>query len=188
MTFPEKTDEAIAAALQAGDIEAFTLLLERYEQKILRYGRRFLFDFREVEDVVQEVFLKAYQNIQSFDATRKFSSWLYRIAHNEFVNVLRKKGRSPISFFDPETIFPHPQSKEIPEKDFLDQETKAVLDKALEILPAKYQEPLILHYIEDIDYREIADILHLPVSTVGVRILRAKKLLREHLLKTEKKV
>jgi RNA polymerase sigma-70 factor, ECF subfamily len=186
MELRDKTDEEVAVEVQNGNIDAFTVILERYEQKILRYGRRFLFDTREVEDVVQEVFLKSYQNIRSFDAKRKLSSWLYRIAHNEFVNVLRKKGRAPISFFDPETIFPHPVSSEIPEKDFAAAETKAMLDKVLDKLPTKYQEPLVLHYIEEIDYKEIAEVLHLPVSTVGVRIMRAKKLLREYLEKNHK--
>src|ERR1039457_56959 len=101
----EQTDEQIAIAVQKGDAQAFGALVERFEPKLLRYARKFLFDYEDGKDMVQEVFIKAYSNIQSFDADRSFSSWIYRIAHNEFINAIRKKGREPISFFDPDTLF-----------------------------------------------------------------------------------
>ncbi len=87
----EETDEMIASRVQAGDSEAFGELVERYQEKLLRYARKFLFDLDEARDPVQDVFIKAYQNIQSFDATRRFSPWIYRIAHNEFVNALKQR-------------------------------------------------------------------------------------------------
>ena len=85
------TDEAIVIRVQSGDAESFAMLVERYEQKMLRYTKRFLFQMEDTEDLVQEVFLKAFVNIKSVDTTRKFSSWLYRIAHNESINALKKK-------------------------------------------------------------------------------------------------
>ena len=86
----EQTDEQIAQAVQKGDSSAFGLLVERYEPKLLRYAKKFLFDYEDGKDIVQEVFIKAYSNIQSFDSGRSFSSWIYRIAHNEFINAIRK--------------------------------------------------------------------------------------------------
>ena len=96
------TDEEIARLVQSGEIESFDILIERYEAKMKRYAKRFLFDYEEAEDLAQEVFLKVYINIQSFKTSKKFSSWIYRIAHNEFINAIKKKGKEPISFFDSE--------------------------------------------------------------------------------------
>jgi len=84
------------AAHTEGDIEVFGILLDRYEQKLSRYGKKFLSRKEDIEDIVQDVFVSAYQNIQSFDSTQRWSPWIYRIAHNALVNALRKKGRSPI--------------------------------------------------------------------------------------------
>ncbi len=92
------TDEAIVRQVQSGNTELFGLLLERYEGKMMRYARRFLFGYHDAEDAVQEIFIKAFTNIQSFDASRRFSPWLYRLAHNELVNVIKKKGRSRCLF------------------------------------------------------------------------------------------
>lgn len=104
----ERTDEEIAREVQAGKMELFGAIVKRYEAKMLRYARKFLFGYEDAEDVVQEVFLKAYINIQSFNASKKFSSWLYRIAHNEFINAIKKKGREHLSLFDLDTLFPIP--------------------------------------------------------------------------------
>ena len=92
----KETDEAIATRVQKGDSEAFGQLVERYEEKLMRYARKFLRDPDDAKDIVQEVFIKSYQNIQSFDATRRFSPWIYRIAHNEFVNAIKKRSRGPV--------------------------------------------------------------------------------------------
>ena len=173
------TDEAIVIRVQSGDAESFAMLVERYEQKMLRYTKRFLFQMEDTEDLVQEVFLKAFVNIKSVDTTRKFSSWLYRIAHNESINALKKRKKEPVPFFDPASIFPHPVSKETAETEFEKQEIKTMIDISLEKLPATYREPLILYYIEELSYKEIADITRLPISTVGVRIRRAKDKLKK---------
>ena len=86
----EKSDEDIAREVQQSSTEAFGLLIERYEPKILRYGRKFLYQYEDVEDAVQDTFIKAFTNIQSFNSDLKFSPWIYRIAHNTFINVIKK--------------------------------------------------------------------------------------------------
>jgi len=108
----EQPDEEIAKQVQLKNIELFGVLISRYEEKIKRYGRKFLSEKEDIEDIVQKIFIKAYRNIQSFDSKRKFSSWLYRIAHNEFVNELKKKKRDSLRFFDPDVIFPYLASNE----------------------------------------------------------------------------
>ena len=175
-----KSDEEIAAQVQAGDADAFGRLVERYEEKMLRYGRRFLSDADDVKDLVQDVFLKAYTNILSFDISRKFSPWLYRIAHNEFVNALRKKsGREIFSIFDFDVLFPHLVSDESTESAASRRELRNMLDHYLNRIDSKYREPLILYYFEDMDYKEISDVLRIPASTVGVRLRRGKEILQK---------
>lgn len=182
----EKTDEQIARLVQQGDGEAFGELVERFESRLKRYARRFLFGYTDSEDQVQEVFLKAYINIQSFDTTRSFSSWIYRIAHNEFINAIKRKGKEPLPFFDPDTLFPHPVEPTRPDNDLQKKELQAMLEKCLDKLDPKYREPLVLYYYEEMDYGSIADILKIPTSTVGVRMLRGKKALQELYSKLEK--
>ncbi len=82
------SDEQLAVLVQNGDKEKFGVLMERYQGKLFRYGKKFLSNEDNIEDVVQDVFIKTYQNIQSFDSTQRFSPWIYRIAHNTYVNAL----------------------------------------------------------------------------------------------------
>ena len=171
----ELTDEEIAQIVQKGESESFGLLVERYQAKITRYARKFLSNYHEIEDLVQDVFIKAYTNIQSFDTSRKFSPWLYRIAHNEFINAIKKKAKESLSLFDLDSLFPHLISKEKAEDEINEREIRQMIDKCLNYLDFKYREPLILRYFEELDYKEIADILHIPVSTVGIRLKRGKK-------------
>ena len=167
--------------VQKGDIDSFRILMERYEPKMTRYAKRFFFDGDEGKDLVQEVFIKAYVNIKSFDTTRRFSPWIYRIAHNEFVNNIKKrqKERENVSIFDFDLLFPHLVAKETADDGFNKAEVKAMLEGSLNKLGPKYKEPLVLYYFEDMDYREIADILHIPISTVGVRLQRGRAMLKK---------
>lgn len=183
----ELTDEEVASRVQKGDVDAFGILVKRYEEKMTRYARKFLFGGEEVKDLVQEVFIKAYVNIRSFDIGRKFSPWLYRVAHNEFINAGKKKSRLPVFTFDLDALFPHLVAKETADGEMERQDLKKMLDQSLEKLDVKYREPLVLYYIEDLDYKEIADILKIPVSTVGVRLARGKVMLKNVVLEFNKK-
>lgn len=181
----EKTDEQIAAAVQAGDVESFGFLVERFEPKLQRYARKFLFSPEEAEDLVQDVFMKAYMNIRSLDTSRRVSPWLYRIAHNEFLNALKKKKREKVSFFNLDILFPHPVANETADSDLQKKEVAALVEECLAELDPKYREPLVLYYIEDMDYQAIADILQIPRSTVGVRLQRGKLQLKKIVSKTD---
>jgi RNA polymerase sigma-70 factor (ECF subfamily) len=181
MPIAELTDEQIAELVQKGDVESFGILVERYEPKMTRYAKRFLFGPDEAKDLVQEIFIKTYVNIRSFDADRRFSPWIYRIAHNEFVNALKKKKKEKgnISLFYVDVLFPHPIARETADEGSSRREIKEVLDGSLDKLDPKYRETLVLYYLEDMDYKEIAEVLRIPVSTVGVRLQRGKALLRK---------
>lgn len=179
-SFDAKTDEELVKLVQAGDREVFGILVQRYEQKIFRYGRRFVYEAENIRDLTQEIFIKAYVNINSFDASRRFSPWIYRIAHNEFVNSLKKKSWEQVfSFIDLDVILPHlPARRGIEEAE--DREAiKRDLGQALDRLDPKYRELLVLYYYEDLDYKAIAEMLQVPVSTVGVRLRRAKARLKK---------
>lgn len=177
------TDEEVARRVQAGDAEAFSIIVDRYTDKLLRYGRRVLRNVDDVEDCVQETFIKAYTSMQSFDVTRKFSPWIYRIAHNAFVSRIRESVRFPTITLDLDTLFPHPIAPETADRTAFRRELEEVVGASLQKLAAKYREPLVLYYYDELSYQEIADVLHIPIATVGVRISRAKKLLAtQHIL------
>lgn len=179
MTGEDLTDEQIAERVKAGDKEIFGLFVERYEKKLLRYGKKFLARSEDIEDVVQDVFVKAYQHIQGFDSSLRFSPWIYRIAHNTFVNELRKSTRRPFLPFDFDElvsyqVYEDPAAAEREHADML-----RILDTGLEQVQAKYKEILILYYLESLSYKEIADVLQIPIGTVGIRLKRAKDMLKK---------
>ncbi len=179
MATVDRSDEDIARAVQNGDGYAFGALMERYEPKMLRYARRFLLNTEDAQDFVQDVFLKAYINIKSFDPARRFSPWIYRIAHNTFVNAIRARSREKVYPIDLDVLFPHPAAKEMADDDLKRKEIRSLLDRTLSKLDPKYREPLVLYYFEDLSYRDIADVLEIPVATVGVRLQRGKARLRD---------
>lgn len=175
----QKTDEEIALEVQRGNGELFGLLVNRYEKKIARYAKKFLADYENIRDLTQEVFIKAFVNIRSFNTERKFSPWIYRIAHNEFVNALKKARRLPVFPLDLDILLPHLAVREVADSEAAKRDLRRVLDRCLAKLDAKYREPLVLYFFEDLDYRMIAEILAIPVSTVGVRLARGKTQLRK---------
>lgn len=173
--FKQKTDEEIVKLVQSGEIDLFEVLIERYEEKIRRYAKKFLSEKEDIEDLLQEIFLKAYENIKSFDPKRKFSTWLYRIAHNELVNAIKKRRFS----FDLDLFLPYLSTKENLIEKIDQKEMQEIIEKSLNKLEPKYREPLILFYFENLSYQEISEILQIPVSTVGVRIKRAKEKIKK---------
>ena len=175
--FDTVPDEELAKRTQAGDRDAFGALVDRYEQKLSRYGRKFLSVQEDIEDMLQEIYIKAYRNIQSYDPSQRFSPWLYRIAHNTFVNELRRKSRSPFFAVDFDSFLAHPAAPEATEQESETREMRELVAKGLEQLPPKYREVLILFYEEELAYKEIADVLQVPVGTVSVRLKRAKETL-----------
>ena len=169
------TDEEVVRKVQGGDIESFGILVERYETKLKRYARKFLMGKDDTDDLVQDVFLHTYENIQSMDTSRKFSPWIYRIAHNTFVNAIRKRENSRRVYLDFDTILPSLRSDHATDDDVIRKEEKELVEKTLKKIGEKYREVLVLYYIEELSYEEIADILGIPIATVGVRLRRGKE-------------
>ena len=169
--------------VQKGDTESFGILVERYQAKLLRYGKKFLSNIHDIEDLAQDIFIKAYRNIRGFNPKMRFSPWIYRIAHNEFINTIRKAKRMPVLMFDFDKLIPHLFAKETSDQDVNEKDMKAMLNDGLDKIDRKYREPLILYYLEEMNYREISEILHIPISTVGIRLKRGRKFLKKQLNK-----
>lgn len=167
------SDEAIVEQIRSSDQELYAILVERYQHKLLRYAQNLIHDEHKANDVVQESFIKSFINLQGFDTKKKFSSWIYRIVHNEAMNSIRKHQKE-ISL--PED-FEFASSENI-EADFEQQEIVDAVQTRLKELPIIYAEPLALRYLEEKTYEEISDILHLPMGTVAIRINRAKTLMK----------
>jgi len=170
--------------LSLEDPENFTLIVERYELKLFYYLKRLLScSEAELEDLLQETFLKIYQNLNGFDPKLKFSSWIYRIAHNHAISYYRKYKNHPesLSSEDTQLFFERFASDtDIPaelDQKILQKKVRAAIDK----LDQKYQEVLILKFLEDKDYKEISDILKKPMGTVATLVNRAKKQFKQEL-------
>lgn len=177
----QPTDEILARRLQQGDEQALAALMERYSGKLVRYGRRFLSSDDPIIDTVQDVFITVYENIRDFDATRRFSPWIYRIAHNAFVDVLRKRSKEPLTLdaFELDRIVPHLHYEDPAEGEKEREEMRVLLGRGIAQLPPAQREVVDLYYFEDFTYQEIADILHIPIGTVGIRLMRARAALKK---------
>lgn len=178
MALSQLTDEELVERAKTQDLLAYSEIVGRYQEKLLRYGRRFLRQAEDVEDAVQEAFLQAYRNIAGFKTGQRLSPWIYRIAHNAFIDLIRAKKREPIPFFDADTLFPHPVAPDRTEGRAEQQLIRQQLEQGLGQLSLQYREPLVLRYFEDLSYNEIADVLHLPLGTVSIRIKRGLEKLR----------
>lgn len=174
----EKTDIELVG-LSLSDPNYFLFLSKRYEEKLLRYIMRISkFSREDAEDVLQEVFIKTYYNLNGFDKELQFSSWIYRIAHNEAVSAIRKKAVRPSIALPVEDLAKFGDSFDMT-KDIDNSFDRKMIDEALSKLDEKYREVLVLRFLDEKDYTEIADILKKPVSTIGNLILRGKKLFKE---------
>lgn len=174
MTSLEDTDEALAARVQAGEVDIFGMLIERYQKKLSRYGTKFLSQPEDIQDIMQEVFIRAYQNIQSFDVSQRFSPWIYRIAHNEYVSALRKRSHNPFIVFDFDALLSHHAYDDPAEGERDQADMRVMIEKGLAEISAKYREVLILYYLEEFGYKEISEVLRIPIGTVGIRLARGK--------------
>ena len=170
----KKSDEEIIIIVRSSDKEAYAEIIKRYQTKLMRYASYILNDDHIGADVVQEGFIKAYINLNGFDTKKKFSSWIYRIVHNEAMNMLSKYKKQV------------PMNDEVEydsgidlEDDFIKSELISRAHHCLEQIPIIYKEPLSLFYLEEKSYEEISDILRIPIGTVGTRVNRARGFMKQ---------
>lgn len=172
----KKDEELVPLILQNQDL--FLYIVRRYEEKLKRYISRISgLNKEDVEDLLQEVFIKVYQNLNDFDTSLKFSSWIYRIAHNETISNYRKLKSRPvgISYDDDPALANQLASKTNFVKEIEREYDTKVIRSVLSKMDKKYKEVLVLRFLEEKDYNEISDILQKPIGTVGAMINRGKR-------------
>lgn len=188
-------ERELVTRAQAGDFEAFTALVSANKNKVYALALKMTANTQDAEDIVQETFLKAIDNIEQFRGESSFGTWLYSIALNQARGHLAKQKQTdlkPIEDYlptrsaddmhgaDSNKLFdwkdPHQQLEE--------QELKAMIDSAIADLPVKYREAFLLRYIEELSIKEIAVIINESVASTKSRVLRARLALRDQISKT----
>lgn len=178
----EPTDQQLVKRVLGGQTEEFRSLVERHQPAVFRVAWGLLGNREEACDVTQEVFLSAFANLSSYDASRAaMSTWLITFARNRCLNLLAR--RRPITSIEPDSIGEAPQSDPI-----VTQEIAEQLDRALAALPVDQRLAFLLAEIEEIPYAEIARIQSISIGTVKSRIHRAKRRLRSLLEPTTKEM
>lgn len=188
------TDEELVERCLGGDAGAFTLLVHRYRGPVYNLAAKMVQNPADAEDVAQETFLQVYRALPGFRREARFATWIYRIAANRALDCLRRKQNParqtvPLDGEDDETgrtlLSRLPCRDPSPEDQVLRSESQARLRQALAALPDHYRVVLVLYHFQGLSYREIGDILDLPVRTVETRLYRAKHSLKESLLQAE---
>lgn len=178
-----KSDQEIIEYVRENK-ECYRFLIERYEDKISRYVKRISGVAPEsVEDIVQDVFLKVYININSYDPEKSFSSWIYRIAHNETINFWRRNKRKNdlVISLENENALGNMSDHHNVANEVYGKINSGFVRGELDSLSERYRAAITMKYAEEASYKEISEKLAIPIGTVGTLINRGKKILRERL-------
>lgn len=178
-----RTDgELIASAVQ-GRVDGFEEIVRRYQRPITSYVYRMLSDHESALDVTQEVFIKVYNSLDKYSSEYKFSTWLYRIAHNAAIDHMRRNSMNTMSI---ETENPDgsyqiqiESRRPSPEQDHERREWRSEIDAVVKCLPPTYRDLILLRHSRDLSYDEIAEVTALPLGTVKNRLFRAREMMRQ---------
>ncbi len=183
---PQTEEERLIARCLAGEQECFRPLVQRYQRMAFSVGYRMLGSRADAEDVVQQAFVDAFNALERFRGEGRngaFGTWLVRIVINRAKDVLKSKKRTEAPL-DTEVagndaMFAH--EPESPESRLATAQQRQALEQALLKVPVKYREVLVLKDVEDLPYEEIRTILGLPITTLKIRVVRARAMMRAHL-------
>ena len=167
---------------RGGDREAFGALVEQYRDNVYRLAYRMCGNAYDADEAAQEAFVAAWRALPNFRGDAKFSTWLYRLTTNAAIDVMRREKRHQ-TVGDGEMV-DLADDADSPQERVERTEQQEAVQKALATLSEEYREVLLLRYMEELDYAEIADVLQLPSGTVKSRINRAKAALKTALLKS----
>jgi len=188
MIAEEEGDQQLVARVQKGDKRAFEVLVLKYQHRIYSLVSRFVRDPDEVQDVVQEAFIKAYRALGAFRGDSAFYTWLYRIAINTAKNHLVSRARRPpgadIEIEDAEYLESASSLRDIadPESELIREQLHRAVDAAIAHLPEDLRTALTLREFEGLSYEEIAEVMRCPVGTVRSRIFRAREAVDREIL------
>ena len=185
------TDElALVQAAKRGDVSAFEQLVKRYDRNIFRIAQHITQNREDAEDVVQDAFLKAYENLEQFQGNSKFYTWLVRIAVNEsLMKLRRRRSDRTVSLDEDIETEEDTMPREVadwspnPEQLYKQGELKDILRKTIQGLPASFRTVFVLRDVEGLSTEETAEALDLSIPAVKSRLLRARLQLRERLSK-----
>ncbi len=175
-------DGDVVAAFLAGEERAFQEIVDRYQTRLLNFVYRTIGDREKAEDLVQEVFIRVYRHLHRFDATKKFSTWIYTIASNLAKNELRNRSRNPLVLFqtirknwqDEERPLQFEDSSSRPDDLFRKRHLRALVEEATAQLPEHHRQVFVLRELEGKSYEEIAEITSTNLGTVKSRLNRAR--------------
>jgi len=166
----------------AGREDGFEELVRRYQRPIAAYVYRMVGDYESALDLTQEVFIKVYNSLRRYRSEFKFSTWIYKIAHNSAVDHLRRQGGRELALqreFDGEQYdLPIESRRPSPEQESERAERRVEIERVVSELPAAYRELVVLRHSHDLSYDEIADVTGLPLGTVKNRLFRAREVMR----------
>ena len=193
MEQPVHEDAVLVRETLGGNQLSFQLLVERYQDRIFGLVRHYTRNAVELEDLVQDTFIKAFHRLETFQHQSSFSTWLYRIAVNTSLDFLKRCGRNPVQAVeDPELVGNSPGvlasghgTRELaaPDAALERQEVAEVTHEALEQLPEIFRTVLVLREFEEMAYQDIADLLGISIGTVESRLFRARARFKEALLR-----
>jgi RNA polymerase sigma factor (sigma-70 family) len=170
-----------------GDQKSYSEIVSRYHEQIYHFIYRMVKDTAQAEDLAQETFIKAFRALATFNSDYAFSTWLYKIAANNCIDFFRKKKLktfsldTPIQVKDGEVHRDFADREQTPEHEIMSRERTNQIQFAIDSLPVKYKEAILLRHSKDKSYEEIAEELSIPLGTVKVRIFRAREMLKSKL-------
>lgn len=191
MTRDTQTDQDVIDACLGGRQDEYRVLIDRYQGKVFNLLMRILRNRERAEEVTQDAFLQAYLKLASYDSQYRFSSWLLKIAQNLAFNQLRKARLETVSIDGDRDsnrtvrAIADEKSEGQPEERAERRDLKRILEASFDILSSKYRATVVLRHTEGLSYKEIADVLDIPVGTVKFRLHRAYRLLKEKLERRE---
>lgn len=181
---PVEDADLVREALTGNQL-SFQLLVERYQDRLFALARHYTRNLVEVEDIVQDTFLKAFSRLSSFQHQSSFYTWLYRIATNTILDFLKRRGRSPIQTVeDPDVTIGEAPSRTVvrPDGRLQEEEIARITQEVLTQMPEIFRTVLVLREFEGQSYQEIAEILEISIGTVESRLFRARARFKQKLL------
>ncbi len=180
-------DASLVRRAAAGDESAFKALMKRYRNPVSQIVYKLVRDKSQIEDLSQEVFMKAFQHLKDFDYEHQFASWLFKIANNHCIDYIRKKKLRVYSISDQtrtedgEMEYEIPDSTYEPDLNILREQKSRLVRQAIVSLPKKYRQVIVLRHQEELSYEEIAKKTGLPINTIKVQLFRARELMYKFL-------
>lgn len=178
-----REDDVLVRRARGGDEQAYTELVEKYQRALYFHIMKMIKDKEQVNDLVQEAFVKAFDNLNTYSTNYAFSTWLYRIATNHTIDYLRKKKLKTLSIDEPMKTRDGEMQMQLEDesartdRNIIRKQRQDIVQNAIEDLPPKYRKVIEMRHMEEKSYQEIADVLDLPLGTVKAHIFRARELL-----------